>query len=325
MREESRGTRLGPGDDIQCEECGVHSTTVEHRNWRVCGCCGVKVQEYDAVDLDRVQLDAEGRMSGRGGRVKLGAPLPGSVIGSSSGRWGYLSRIDRSCGNAGPSRSKKECISLILRYAVTDSQRDRALDLLDVGWPNLDGTGKRQADIGSRGRGDNSPIWKASHPRGVGSSAAVCLHLASQGMGFDSKFSDWIDLCMPDTRGARTYAYRALKRMRVILGRDGKRKGSGDAAREILARANLGNTIYAQISNRIRKEWVHIIGSGDNLENHPRPVLAALCHVIAKEEGLKISNRLIMSRFNVGRGYLNWIPRVLDHSDWLCFSHAQIP
>jgi len=253
-------------------------------------------------------------MSGRGGAIRLGNKLPGSVIDSSSRRWRYLSRIDRS-SEGGPSRSKKECISLIQRHAATDSQKDCALGLLDVGWPNLDGTGSRGADIGSRERGAKTPIWKAAHPRGVESSAAVCLHLAAQEIGFDSKLSDWTELCMPNTRGRKTYAYRALKRMRVILGRQSKRKGSGDAAREILGRANLGDTIYAQISSIIWEEWLQIIGSGDNLENHPRPLLAALCHLIAKEEGLKVSNRLIMTRFNIGRGYLNWIPTLADYRD----------
>ncbi|SVD08963.1 uncharacterized protein METZ01_LOCUS361817, partial [marine metagenome] len=79
------------------------------------------------------------------------------------------------------------------------------------------------------------PIWKAAPPRGVGASAAVCLHLASQRMGFDSKFADWVDLCLPGTRGAQSYGFRALKRMRVIMGRDGTRKSSDVVAREILA------------------------------------------------------------------------------------------
>ena len=203
-----------------------------------------------------------------------------------------------------------ECISLIRRHAVTEPQRDRALDLLDVGWPDLDGAGRRGVDIGSRGRGGDAPIWKAAHPRGVGASASVCLHLASQDMGFDSKFVDWVDLCLPDTRGANSYGFRALKRMRVILGRVGVRKSSDDAAREILARASLGGTIYRGISSRIWDEWTQLTRSGDNLRNHPRPVLAALCHVIAEDEGLPIRLDLIIGCFNVGRGYQTWIQRV---------------
>jgi len=309
MQASSNSRRLEPGCDIQCTECGVRSTVEVHSSWLVCRSCGVHLQEYESIDFDRVQLDADGRMSGRGGAIRLGNKLPGSVIDSSSRRWRYLSRIDRS-SEGGPSRSKKECISLIQRHAATDSQKDCALGLLDVGWPNLDGTGSRGADIGSRERGAKTPIWKAAHPRGVESSAAVCLHLAAQEIGFDSKLSDWTELCMPNTRGRQAYAYRALKRMRVILGRESKRKESGDAAREILARANLGNTIYAQISSLIWDGWAQIIDSGDNLENHPRPVLAALCHLIAKEEGLGISNKLIMSRFNIGRSYIGWLKEI---------------
>ena len=310
MRGSSHRTRLEPGTAIQCEECGVRSAAETHLNWLVCGCCGVHLQEHDPVDYDRVQLDEEGRMSGRGGRVRSGDRVSGSVIGSSSGRWGRLSRIDRGCGNGGPSRAKRECISLIGRHAVTEPQRARALDLLDVGWPDLDGAGRRGADIGSRGRGGDAPIWKVAHPRGVGASAAVCLHLASQGMGFDSKFADWVDLCLPNTRGANSYGFRALKRMRVILGGEGARKSSDDAAREILTRANLGGTIYKEISSRIWDEWTQITRSGDNLANHPRQVLAALCHHIANDKGLPTSQILIMDRFNVGRGYQTWISKL---------------
>ena len=306
----SHRARLEPGTEIHCEECGVRSAAETHLNWLVCGYCGVHLQEHDPVDYDRVQLDEEGGLSGRGGRVRSGDRVSGSVIGSSSGKWGRLSRIDRGCGNRGPSRAKRECVSLIWRHAATDPQRDRALDLLDVGWPDLDGAGRRGGDIGSRGRGGDAPIWKAAHPRGVGASAAVCLHLASQRMGFDSKFADWVDLCLPGTRGAQSYGFRALKRMRVIMGRDGTRKSSDVVAREILARANLGGTIYRGISSRIWDEWTQLTRSGDNLQNHPRQVLAALCHHIANDKGLPTSQALIMDRFNVGRGYQTWISKL---------------
>ena len=302
--------RLEPGSEIRCEECGVRSVAVVHLNWLVCETCGLHLQEHDPVDFDRVQLDEEGVMSGRGGRVRRGGKVPGTVIEASTGKWGHLSRIDRGCGNGGPTRSKRECISLIWRHAETAPQRDRALELLDVGWPDLGGPGMRGIDMGSRGQGSDSPIWKAAHPRGVGASAAVCLHLASHGMGFDSKFADWVGLCLPETRGARSYGFRALKRMRVILGGEGGRKSSDDAVRQILSRANLGDTIYRGISGRIWDEWRQVTRSGDNLENHPRPVLAALCHSIANDEGLPVRPALIMDRFNVGRGYQAWIPKL---------------
>ena len=310
MGEPSQKVRLEPGSEIKCEECAVHSTVMTHLNWLVCGYCGVQLQEHDPVDFDRVQLNDEGQMSGRGGQVRPGDRIPGSVIEASSGKWGRLSRIDRSYGNGGPSRSKRECISLILRHATTTPQRDRAIDLLDVGWPDLDRPGRRGIDMGSRGQGSDGPIWKAAHPRGVGASAAVCLHLASQGMGFDSKFADWVNLCLPDIRGAHSYGFRALKRMRVIMGRDGTRKSSDVVAREILARANLGGTIYREISGRIWDEWRQGTRSGDNLENHSRPVLAALCHSIANDVGLPVRPALIMKSFNVGRGYQAWIPKL---------------
>ena len=53
----SHRTRLEPGKEIQCEECGVRSAVETHLNWLVCGCCGVHLQEHDPVDYDRVQLD----------------------------------------------------------------------------------------------------------------------------------------------------------------------------------------------------------------------------------------------------------------------------
>ena len=97
--------------------------------------------------------------------------------------------------------------------------------------------------------------------------------------------------------------------MRVILAGEGARNSSDDAAREILARANLGGTIYRGISSRIWDEWTQLTRSGDNLANHPRPVLAALCHVIAEDEGLPVGANLIMKRFNVGRSYHGWVTK----------------
>ena len=99
--------RLEPGSGIQCEECGVRSVAVVHLNWLVCETCGLHLQEHDPVDFDRVQLDEEGVMSGRGGRVRRGGKVPGTVIEASTGKWGHLSRVDRGRGNEGPTRSKR--------------------------------------------------------------------------------------------------------------------------------------------------------------------------------------------------------------------------
>ena len=58
-------------------------------------------------------------------------------------------------------------------------------------------------------------------------------------------------------------------------------------------RDSLGGTIYRGISSRIWDEWTQLTRSGDNLANHPRPVLAALCHVIAEDEGLPVGVQIV--------------------------------
>ena len=77
---------LEPGDAFLCGHCSQHSQTVLKDSVLECMICLVEVQEYDLVDHDRVQLDQEGRMSGRGGAVKLGQRPSRTVIGDSSGR-----------------------------------------------------------------------------------------------------------------------------------------------------------------------------------------------------------------------------------------------
>lgn len=85
---------------------------------------------------------------------------------------------------------------------------------------------------------------------------------------------------------------------------------SNNSARAILSRASLGETIYGGIISRIWEYWELSTAIGDNLENHPRQMLAAICHVVAVEEGIPVRSTLIQNRFNVGRSYQNWISRV---------------
>ena len=61
--------RLAPGGEFVCEHCGQSTQAVLHDSMLECGICLVKIQDYDLVDHDRVQLDEDGRMSGRGGSV----------------------------------------------------------------------------------------------------------------------------------------------------------------------------------------------------------------------------------------------------------------
>ena len=162
---------------------------------------------------DRVPLDDEGSISGRGPVQRPGGIL-GSVISSkgdsaSSRRWKRLSLIDRR-GGKGPTRSKLQTIELIRKLAATTTHLQIALDLLELGWPD---SGSGGSSIASE-----NPMWRPAHPRGVPSSAAVCLHLAAYELGFDSKLEDWVEICMPDVRKSKSYGYRCLKRMRAILG-----------------------------------------------------------------------------------------------------------
>ena len=229
--------------------------------------------------------------------------MQGSVIGPTGrgqrNKWGRLASIDRD-GRGGPSRSKLQTMELIRTLAATPTHERLALDMLEMGWP----------DKGSKSaltEAVRNPMWQPAHPRGVPSSAAVCLHLSAYEMGFDSKFEEWVKKCLPGVRKARSYAFRCLKRMRAIMGESRLRRESMDSeARAILSRANLGETEYAPIMGLIWEEWCEISSMRGNTKNHPRPVLAALCEKIAEREGMDISGAFIQSRFNVSRSYKAW-------------------
>ena len=301
---------LEPGDEFVCEHCSQKSQAVLNDSMLECMICLVQIQEYDLVDHDRVQLDEGGRMSGRGAPVRLGQRPSQTRIGSSLGRagngrsWGYLDRVNSGGLDDGPTRSKSEAIRLVKDHSATLEHERCALELLDLGWPD-----RRQPSPNALAV--EEPIWKPAHPHGVGSSAAACLHLAAGEMGFDSKLERWAGLCLPNAKNPVTFGFRSLKRMRTILWACGRgRVGSRGSAMAILSRANLGETIYGAISDRIWESWLECARMGGNLESHPRQVLAAICHAIALKEGMPVRPGLIQERFDVGRSYQNWIPRV---------------
>lgn len=303
--------KLEPGDEFVCEHCSQNSQAVLNDTILECMICLVQIREYDLVDHDRVQLDEEGRMAGRGAPVRLGQRPSRTRIGSSRGRagngrsWRYLDRVNRGGPDDGPTRSKNEAISLVRRHARTEAHTRCALELLDIGWPDSGHPSPNPLAV-------EEPIWRAGHPHGVGSSAAACLHLAAEEMGFDSKLESWARLCLPSARrNAASFGFRSLKRARRILQASGRgRRSAGETASAILSKANLGETIYRGINARIREAWLECTQRGDNLENHARPVLAALCHILAEEDGLPVMPALIQERFGVGRAYQNWIGRL---------------
>ena len=297
---------LEPGDDINCETCSQRSTTVIHRNWLECEGCGCQIQEYDTSQQDRVALDEYGAMSGRGPSTKRGKRIRGSVIRGSEAsnnkaKWNRLSRIDNSIGGFRPSVSKEGAARLIRTHGATDSHVDRSLELLDIGWP--DGSQTSSCEYARE-----NPIWKFAHPHGVGSSAAVCLHLSAAELGFDSKLTDWISACLGEVKNAQSHAFRALKCMRKIMFHNGSNaSGNVGDAWAILQRANLGDTEYGSVIDDIWNTWLKVESIGDNSINHPRQVLAAICHVTVTEARLRLRPGLIRDRFNVGRSYQGWI------------------
>ena len=292
---------------MNCEVCSQTRTVVIHRNWLECEGCGCQVQEYDSVQHDRVALDEYGRMSGRGPSTKSGKKIRGSVIRGSDAtnnnkaKWNRLSRIDNSIGGFRSSVSKEEAARLIRTHGATNPHIDRSLELLDIGWP--DGS-----QISSSEFARENPIWKFAHPHGVGASAAVCLHLSAVELGFDSKFIDWVSYCIIEDPNAQSYAFRALKCMRKILFNQGSDRARNiSTAESIFQRASLGETEYREIMTDIWNSWQRIDSLGANISNHPRQVLAALCHLMAKRSSIKIRKGIIMERFNVGRSYESWV------------------
>jgi hypothetical protein len=298
---------LHPGDTFDCQLCSQKSLATLNNGMLECSNCLYQIQEYDTVMHDRITLDDEGGMSGRGPGSRR-KRIHGSVIGgrgssSLSRRWKRLEFIDRA-GRSGPTRSKTQSIKLIRKLAATHIHRQISLDLLEVGWPDAHSS---EPDSAAK----DTPMWRPAHPHGVPASAAVCLHLSAMEMGFDSKFEEWVTKCMPGVSKAKSYGYRCLKRMRAILGEARLRRESMDKeASAILSRANLGETIYSGIAGMIWDEWLEISASGNNAMNHPRPVLAALCEIAAERGGMPIEAPLIEKRFNISRSYKAWLDKL---------------
>tara|TARA_B100002051_G_scaffold276458_1_gene324672 strand:- start:1217 stop:2161 length:945 start_codon:yes stop_codon:yes gene_type:complete len=297
---------LSPGSDYECEICGQSSDLIEHKAALWCDCCGYRVCDYDTVDHDRVQLDEKGGMTGRGHGTRVGARPSGTSIGNAGSapddkrrKWNRLRNLDRM-GRGGPTRQKLEAIQLVNSLAPTDAHASMALDLLDLGWPDK---GAARALPAAR----EKPIWQAGHPCGVATSAAACLHLAAMRMGFDSRLSDWIDKCLPGRKYGLKYGFRAQKRMVAILGEAERAATSADSAADsILSRAELGRTQYGPLTERIWHCWRMNTQCEGSLSSHARPVLAALCEMVARDEGVPVNRELIAERFNVGVGFSRW-------------------
>ena len=96
--------------------------------------------------------------------------------------------------------------------------------------------------------------------------------------------------------------------MRKILFNQGSDKARNiSTAESIFQRASLGETEYGEIMTDIWDSWQRIDSLGANICNHPRQVLAALCHLMADRSPIKIRKGIIMERFNVGRSYQGWV------------------
>ena len=301
------GQGLLPGSKYKCDSCGQCSELTEHASALWCGSCGEWVCEYDLVDHDRVYLGPTGQMEGRGHGVRRGRKPSGSSIGGSGSvsedqrrKWNRLRYMDRE-GRQGPTRNKVEAIGLLRAFSTTDAHLSMALDLLDLGWPDKGANRVMKA-------ASEKPIWSAGHPCGVGSSAAACLHASAARMGFDSKLSDWVELCLPGKKYGVKYSFRSLKRLTVILGEAERSLALPDSvAGSILSRAELGRTQYGHLVPRIWESWRFNTHCQDsNLVSHARPVLAAICEMVARDEGVDVDRGLIADRFNVGLGYWRW-------------------
>ena len=304
---------------MKCEICSQPSTAVNHGSWLECDECGYQLQEYDTSHYDRVPTDEYGMMTGRGPSTRSGKRIRGSVIRGSDashgsrGKWNRLSRIDRTIEEFRPSRSKGQAARLIRTLGASQVHIDRSLELLDLGWPDASQT--RSSEFARE-----NPLWKPAHPHGVGASAAVCLHLSAAELRFDSKFSNWVSACIHGDPNANSHAFRSLKHMRRILSVEGRQGTSPvEGAELIFQRANLPEIEYCSIASDVWEAWESIESTGANAINHPRQVLAAICHIKALDAGLKARPRLIRERFNVGRSYQGWIGRVHSLLETSCF------
>lgn len=304
MPSEKNQQTLEPGATFDCPQCLVHSKIELYNSVLECSTCKFEIGAYDTVDSDRVSYDENGSLNGRGDAFGKGDQVSGTQMDKGKGLSSRLIHIQSNLAAAdGPSRAKVRSIKLIKTHATTKAQVRIALELLNIGWPN----DLASSDI-------SRPIWQPAHPYGVESSAAACLHLASIELGIDSKFTSWLDKSLPSVPSGNrnSYGFRALKEMKLILNNNSSYVNTlnRDNWRAALSRANLGQTNYRDLQPQIVLNWKKLQNSEYNLVNHSRHVLAAITHIVAKQNGIRPCRDEIMSLFNVKQSYLSWIPKV---------------
>lgn len=294
------------GQKIDCFCCGTKSTVILNGIDLECNECGVILGEYDDNDIERVSYDDTGNLSGRGFGVKVGEQLPGTTMDSGKGISTRIIRLNsRIAASNGPSAPKLRAMELIKTNAKSDAHKRKALEFLDIGWPS-------DSDKSNQ----HTTIWWPAKPYGVECSAAVCLHLSAQDNGVDSQLKNWVTATLPSVRSGNpmSYAYRSQKKMKEILMR--KNRLDYNRSKEwkaVLAKANIGSTEYRDLRGRILDAWYILEQIDSNMLNHPRNVLAALCHLFAKQNGIKPDKEEIMTMFGTTSSYYTWIPRLKSH------------
>ena len=304
MPSEKNQQTLEPGATFDCPQCSVHSKIELYNSMLECSTCKFEIGTYDTVDSDRVSYDENGSLNGRGDAFGKYSQVSGTRMEKGKGLSSRLIRIQNNLAAAdGPSKPKVRSIKLIKTHSTTKAQERIALELLNIGWPN---------DLASSNI--SRPIWQPAHPYGVESSAATCLHLASIELGVDSKFIGWLDKSLPSVPSGNrnSYGFRALKEMKLILNNNSSYTNTlnRDNWQAVLSRANLGQTNYGILQPQIVLTWNKLQDSDYNLVNHSRHVLAAITHIVAKQNGIRPCRDEIMSLFSVKQSYLSWIPKV---------------
>ena len=302
----------------QCPDCGSQSELrVDSDGWLSCVLCGLQLEPLEMYESSPSKGDFDSTISsgcGHGDPIGLGRKLSGSNISGIrdycgnplSQSWQHRGRFrtqldGRIRGVLEGTRARRESMRMI-REATRDNptlQRE-ALFNFSKGWPEP----KNQPP-------DFKTIAQAGHPTPRSSSAAACIFVASERIGFripaHQLINDLFDLGNVSSQDAKKYLIRSIKCLRRHLGHSANQEASSNRLDGVLNSALSRDIRLGTIFNQVRKFcqfWAEYTGQSRVLDA-PSSYVACAAYEIGKIEGIGMTLDDIQIAFEVSQGFRN--------------------
>ena len=299
----------------ECPECKTNTNlSVDDDGWLACS-CGIQLEPADVFVSERSSGDFDPTISsgvGHGDPIGLGRKLTGSVIsgqkdhaGNAVGKaWKHRSGIrakldSHSRAVLEGTRARRDVMRMIREYTPGQpTLRDEALHNLSVGWPEPK---NRSSDFVT--------IGHASHPVPRESSAAACIFIAAERIGFSMPahrlITDLFDLSNITSGLANKYLRRAIKCLRHHLGPRARKEATQHRLDATLDSAFSRDNRLGTIHRRVRRFclfWAEYTGESRVLDS-PASYAACAAYEIGKIEDLGLTLDDIESAFLVSQGF----------------------